>query len=274
MSLENKSIRKQAFSLYKKHWKPLAQIMVVCFLPSAAFMLISAALIPEKRFLSSIISFALNVLTFPAVMLGSSHTLLRTWRGDNPRFSMIFRYFNRKDLSLALLIGFIYYAILRLLSIPNDISKLFQSNTIEALLFMLIGVCFALVSFWLTLRFLLLPYLFCIEFSRKPFELISESFRRMSGKCGSYIRLAITVSWWRFLVSFAVIIIFGIIAMNVGLLSGNYRTIILLVSLVIGLLVFMVLSPYPILSLTGFANNVIPSVKELRKAEKKKDISN
>ena len=243
--------------------------MLVCGLPSAALILINATLLHEMKFLSAIISFILSILTFPVTSLGISYVLLRIWSGENLKLSMLFRYYNHNEIFTALLTGFIYSSAMRLSSIPYYISQLFPVDSVAAVIFSRICVGFILISFWVEYRLTLLPYLYCIEFSRKPFELIGESFRRMKGKAGSYIGLSIIVTWWRILVSFAVSILLGIVAVNKGLFLGSHRNIVFNAIFVIGYIILMVLMPYPALSFTGFAKNVISSEKAYRKSVKK-----
>ena len=269
MALSNSDIRKQAYSIGKKHGKTLILVMLIRILPSTMFLLINAVFMQDKRLLSAVITFTLNILTFPVVMIGSSYTLLETWRGGKPTLSMMFRFYNRSDISKSILIGFVYFAFMRLFSVPGDISNLFPGDSFGKSALNLIGFGFSMVSILVTLRLTALPYLYCIGVSQNPFELIGESFRRMKGEVGSFIGLLITVSWWRILVSFAVGIIPGFVAMSAGLLFGSYRNIVVITMLVVGLLAFTVLSPYPYLASAGFINNLIPSEKEQRNIKKR-----
>jgi len=278
MALNNKALREQARLRIKGHWGILALILLASILPTLVFVFISEVFFPEMIILYAILSFMLSVITFPVVTLGFGHAMLRTWRGEKPTFYMLFRYCNQRDFPNAILVGTIYHSILSLLSIPQYINQIFTRDSVDSAILFWFSLVFLPISIWVTARLMLIPYMISAEPVDSLFSLFAESFRRMKGNVGSYIRLTIAVMWWRVLVAFLICIVLLIpvfiieVALDADLLFGDGS--IVGVSIVaIGILTFLIISPRAFLTLAGFANNHIASEKELRKAESKKAVS-
>jgi len=258
MIKDNNYFRKKAAAPNKNHRKLLALIMITCFLPFAALFLITVTLLSETRVLSTLLTFLLSVIVFPVGVLGSCHVFMRVLRGEKPRFGMILRYCNRNDFPVAILTGFIYLAIVQVFQIPGQIAWIFPNDSVEAMILNIAGVFFYLASIWFYLRFAQLPFMFCLGFSQRPASLFSKSFQNMKGNVGRLIKLSLSVMWWRILVSsFSCIAL--VVALHTMLPPGVYGDLFVNLSVVAGIMIFLLLSPYPYLAIAGFVLNLISS---------------
>lgn len=270
MAVNNKAIRKKLPGMIKPHGFALTAASCLCLIAPLLVLVPIQGLLTDSALLARACSFAFSVLAYPIIIAGFSYIYLQKWQGQGARLGDILhfvrsgpRFYN------ALLVGLAYNIIIQVPTLAGNLLSGLAGEGSGFFLVKLAAAALTILGLWLTLRLALVPYILCVDPEQKPLALISDAFRRMGGEVGRFIRLLLSVAWWRFLLAAAVMALPPLILDRPDMWGAGTQSM-LLFSLG-SMLIFALLSPKIFLAAAGFAHGLIPTRRELGRAKRNKD---
>ena len=267
MTASNSTLRKNAYLLYKKHWRTLILISFVTMLPSGIFTLFTH-FITTTAVVSRIISFVYHSLLYPITTIGAAYVYLETYCGQAPKISMLFQFCSSSRLWLrTLLLGSIIQLAQQAIPVLIEIRDLFSGNTGAYIGATFIFLIIISVSLWLMIRLTLLPYIYNTEYvSQSTWAIIKDAFYRMKGIAGRFIWFMITLILLFVPIIALLSIVFGNLPQDAWGYTKDKSAQLLLYQVCFGA-VSVLWAPYLNLALAGFANEYI----RLEKPEPEED---
>ena len=268
INMSNSELRKKAFQIYKSHWKTLTLVSFIVFLMASIIYGVGLlsnilagliGLVP----LAGVAVFIFSTLLYPIITLGSSYVYLEAWRGKNPKFhKMFYLCASKKDWLNAILLGFIFNLIIRVVLLPTTLREFITLSYAANFILEIMSFVFGIIFIWIVLRLALAPYLYNIGHSDNPINIIKASYARMKGNVGTLIFFNISIWWWRIFAAAIPMWFYDMLRLLFGVeMQTNDMTTTLLYSGAAVLIIFL-LAPYPLLAVAGYADGLIPPEKE------------
>ena len=204
-----------------------------------------------------------QLMMTPVMTLGLLHLLLHLTKGKEAPWSMLFDFVKSpKLLTKVLAVGLIW----QLPFIIVYFSILFGMPTIHqlelAIFVSVVTIVAVLLYLWIMLRLFLLPYLFVTNPQESVPEMIRSSFRIMKGHVRHLLWYGITVYWWGFALLIVALLLFPSFLANTSVSGQLMRQAAIMLFVIL-------LDPFYSLAFTGYANELLPSGKDAKRAKHK-----
>ena len=260
----NAVLRKRAFRLYWQHRGMMWAIFLLFALVNLLWSAVQTYLL-NNSLLESLLGIVYQLVTVPIMLLGLYHLLLRLTRGGQAQWPMLFDFVKSPEvLPKVLTVGLIRQFPIFIVNFSSlfGIPTIYQQEL--AIFVFVVALVAGLLILWIMLRLFLLPYLFVTNPKESVLGMVKSSFRMMKGQVRHLLWYGITVYWWAFALLIGAMLLFPSLVLANTSVSGQ------LMRQVVLWLIMAFLDPYFSLALTGYANELLSSEKDAKKAKRKR----